>query len=61
MWTLMCTSTGLKPSRQCSCRLTHTESYTICQVQNLPRISKHLFKKNNKIPAVTQTTHAVQD
>lgn len=36
MW--MSFSTDLKPSRQCSCRLTHTESYTICQVQNLPWI-----------------------
>lgn len=29
-------SADLKPSRQCSCRPTHTGSYTICQVQNTP-------------------------
>jgi len=27
-------STGLKPSRQCSCRLYHTEIYIVCQVHD---------------------------
>lgn len=42
LWTLI--SADLKPSRQCSCRLTHTGSYTICQVQNAPS-----FQRNKKI------------
>lgn len=41
----MCVSIDLKPSRQCSCRLTHTESYTVCQVQILPSILNNNSKK----------------
>lgn len=41
--TMQVSGGGLKPSRQCSCRLTHTDSYTVCQVQNLTRFSEFLL------------------